>query len=47
MFWDVCELDMVLGSLSANGQGCVPVLVVAWHEASCTGGFWPLSGVKP
>ena len=28
VFWGVCELIMVLGSLSANGCGCVPVLLV-------------------
>ena len=28
MFWGVCELSMILGSLSANGLGCVPVLLV-------------------
>ena len=26
--WGVCELIMILGSLSANGWGCVPVLLV-------------------
>ena len=31
VFWGVCELSMILGSLSANGQGCVPVLLVDWH----------------
>ena len=25
VFWGVCELSMILGSLSANGWGCVPV----------------------
>ena len=24
VFWGVCELSMILGSLSANGWGCVP-----------------------
>ena len=28
MFWDVCDLIMISGSLSANGWGCVPVLLV-------------------
>ena len=28
MFWVVCELSMTLGSLSANGWVCVPVLLV-------------------
>ena len=27
VFWGVCELSMMLGSLSANGWGCVPVLL--------------------
>ena len=44
VFWDVCELSMILGSLSANGWGCVPVLLVVWHGASNTGPCWPLSG---
>ena len=26
VFWGVCELSMILGSLSAKGCGCVPVL---------------------
>ena len=29
--WGVCELIMILGSLSANGWGCVPALLVVWH----------------
>ena len=29
VFWGVCELSMILGSLSANGWGCVPVCL-AW-----------------
>ena len=28
--WSVCDLIMILGSLSANGWGCVPVLLVVW-----------------
>ena len=36
VFWAVCELIMILGSLSANGWGCVPVLLVVWHGASST-----------
>ena len=43
VFWGVCELIMILGSLSANGWGCVPVLLVVWHEVSSTGGCWSLS----
>ena len=44
VFWCVCELSMILGSLSANGWGCVPVLVVIWHGASSTGACWLLGG---
>ena len=28
VFWGVCDLIMILHSLSANGWGCVPVLLV-------------------
>ena len=31
-FWCVCYLIMILGSLSANGWGCVTVLLVVWHR---------------
>lgn len=44
VFWCVCELGMALGSVSANGQDCVPSLLMIWYEASCTGNFWPLGG---
>ena len=44
VFWDVCELSMILGSLSANWWGCVPVLLVVWHGAFSTGACWPLCG---
>ena len=44
VFWGVCELSMTLGRLSANGWGCVPVLLVVQHGASSTGVCWPLSG---
>ena len=37
VFWGVCELSMILGSLSANGWACVPVLLVVWHGVSSTG----------
>ena len=43
-FWGVCELSMILGSLSANGWCCVPVLLVVWHGVSSTGAWWSLSG---
>ena len=44
VFLSVCELSMTLGSLSANGWGCVPVLLVVWHGASSTGVCWPSGG---
>ena len=37
VFGGVCELIRILGSLSANGCGCVPVLLVVWHGVSSTG----------
>ena len=44
VFWDVCHLSMTLGSVSANGWGCVPVLLVVWHRVSSTIVCWSLSG---
>ena len=44
VFWGVCDLIMILGSLSANGWVCVPVLLVVWHRVSSTGACWSLSG---
>ena len=44
VFWGVCDLIMILGSLSANGWGCVLVLLVVWHGPSSTGACWPLGG---
>ena len=44
VFWRVCELSMMLSSLSANGWGCAPVLLVVWHGLSSTGAYWSLSG---
>ena len=46
VFWDVCELRMIFGNLSANGWGCVPVLLVVWRGVSSTGACWPLSGSR-
>ena len=43
-FWGVCDLIMILGSLSANGWGCVPVLLVVWYRLSSTVACWSLSG---
>ena len=44
VFCGVCELSMILVSLSANGWGCVPVLLVVWHGASSTASCLPLGG---
>ena len=43
VFWGFCGLIMILGSLSANGWGCAPVLIVVWHRVSSTVGCWSLS----
>ena len=32
VFLGVCDLIMILGSLSANGWDCVPILLVVWHS---------------
>ena len=45
VFLGDCELTMILGSLSANGWGCVPVLLVVWHGTSSSGACWLLGGV--
>ena len=44
VFWGVCELIMILCSLSDNGWGCVPVLLVVWHGPSSAGACWLLGG---
>ena len=44
VFWGVCAVIMIFGSLSANGWCCVPVLLVVWHGVSSTGACWSLSG---
>ena len=44
VFWGVCELIMILGSLSDNGWGCVLVLLVVWYGVSSTVVCWLLSG---
>ena len=36
VFWGVCDLIMILGSLCANGWVCVPVLLVVLHRVSST-----------
>ena len=43
VFWGVCDLIMILGSLSANGWGCVSVLLV-WDRVSSTVACLLLSG---
>ena len=43
VFWGVCELIMILGSLSGSGWVCVPVLLVVWRGESSTGSCWSLS----
>ena len=47
---DMCFLpgkfDLKARSLSANGWGCVPVLLVVWHSVSSTVACWSLSGVR-
>ena len=47
-FGGVYELIMILGSLSANGWGCVPVLLVIWHGASALelAGHWVELGLS-
>ena len=44
VFWGVCELIMILGSLSTSRLGCVPVLLVVWHRVSSTVACWSFSG---
>ena len=44
VFCCVCDLIMILGSLSANEWGCIPVLLVVWHRVSSTIACWSLSG---
>ena len=44
VFWGVCDLSMILGSLPANGWGCVLVVLVVWHRVSSTVACWTLSG---
>ena len=44
VFWGVCKLNMILGSLSANGCGCIPVLLVVFHRVSSTVACCSLNG---
>ena len=43
VFWGVCGLITVLGILSPNGWGFIPVLLVVWHRVSSTVACWSLS----
>ena len=40
VFWGVCDLIMILGSLSVHGWGCVSVLLVVWLRVSSTVPCW-------
>ena len=44
VFWGVCGLIIILGSLSAGGCGCVPLLLLVWHRVSSTVACWSLGG---
>ena len=44
VFWGVCDLIMILVSLSVTVWVCVPVLLFVWHRVSSTVGCWSLSG---
>ena len=44
VFLGVCGFIMILGSLCANGWGCVSVFLVVWHNVSSTVACWSLSG---
>ena len=46
VFCGVCDLFMILGSFSANGWCCIPVLLVVWHGVSSTVAFFSLSGAR-
>ena len=43
VFWSVCDLIMILGSLSASGFVCIPVLLGVWHRVSSPVACWSLS----
>ena len=44
VFCSVYDLIMILGSLSANGWGCVPVLLGVWLRVFSNVACWSLSG---
>ena len=43
VFWGVFGLIMILSSISANGPGCIPVLLVVCHRVSSIVACWSLS----
>ena len=43
VFCGVCDLILILGSLSANGWGCVSVFLAVWHRVFSTVACWSLS----
>ena len=47
VFWSVCELSMILGSLSANGWDLCSCLASCLAWVSSTGASWSLSGAGP
>ena len=44
VFWGICELSTTLGSLSADGWNCVPILLAVCCEVSSTGACSQLCG---
>ena len=40
--WGVCELGMALGTLSANGQHYIPILLMICCELPGIKACWPL-----
>lgn len=46
VFWGVCELSSVSSSLSADGCGCVTVLLVVRSKAFSAGAYEQLSGTE-
>ena len=46
VFWGVYGFSMSLGSLSADGWVCVPVLLVVWCGTFSTGACRQLGGVE-
>ena len=46
VFWGICEISMTFGSLSADGWGYFPVLLVVWHDVFSTGACKQLGGAR-